>query len=304
MADLDSIWHLMAVLCCILPRQNPIHNVSGYNNGMEPKVGTSAVGRATGLPGKMEPDERLWSDENLSNPHLPADKSARVRAMFSAIAPAYDLNNHLHSMGIDHLWRRHAVAQADVKSTDVIADIACGTGDLSLAFAKAGASRILGLDFCHPMVCGAIQKARQYRKPASLTFCDGDATRLPLADQSVDVVSIAFGLRNVDRWEIAIREFFRVLRPGGRLIILEFTSPSNFIMRHMFHLYFNHIVPVTATLISRDRTGAYRYLPRSVETFPGSDRICEAMTHAGFVSVRCESLTLSICACYRGLKHG
>lgn len=224
--------------------------------------------------------------------------------MFAAIAPAYDLNNHLHSMGIDHSWRRKAVAAAEVRPTDVVADIACGTGDLSFAFARAGAKRVIGLDFCHPMTRGAIDKAAHGRMASQIGFSDGDATRLPLANASVDVVSIAFGLRNVDRWTDAIREFFRVLRPGGRLIILEFTTPKNRIIGSLFNLYFHHLVPLTASLISGDRTGAYYYLPRSVETFPGSDLICSAMKDAGFSEVGYQSLPFGMCACYRGVRHG
>lgn len=271
---------------------------------MEPEVETRPVSATGGAARGIGLTERIWDDSNLANPHLPADKSARVQAMFAAIAPAYDLNNHLHSMGIDHLWRRRAVARAQVQPTDVVADIACGTGDLSLAFVHAGAKRVVGLDFCHPMICGAVDKADRNCTGRLITFSDGDATRLPLADNSVDIVSIAFGLRNVDRWERAIGEFFRVLRPGGRLVILEFTSPPNIFVRGIFNLYFNHIVPTTASLISRDHTGAYRYLPRSVNTFPGPDKICDTLMDAGFSDVAYESLTLGICACYRGLRHG
>ncbi len=275
-----------------------------YNGGMDSEVETQPVA-ATGKAARgIGRTERLWNDSNLANPHLPSDKSARVQAMFAAIAPAYDLNNHLHSMGIDHLWRRRAVAKAQVQPTDIVADIACGTGDLSLAFAHAGAKRVVGLDFCHPMICGALSKAERNHARRLLAFSDGDATRLPLSDGSVDIVSIAFGLRNVDRWEKAIEEFFRVLRPGGRLVILEFTTPPNAFVRGIFNLYFNYIVPTTASLISRDQTGAYHYLPRSVDTFPGSKKICDALANAGFSDVTYESLTLGICACYRGLRHG
>ena len=224
--------------------------------------------------------------------------------MFAAIAPAYDLNNHLHSMGIDHSWRRKAVAEAAVSPTDVVADIACGTGDLSFAFARAGAKRVIGLDFCHPMIRGALDKVAHGSMASRIGFSDGDATRLPLANASVDVISIAFGLRNVDRWTDAVREFFRVLRPGGRLIILEFTTPKNPIIGALFHLYFHRLVPLTASLISGDRTGAYYYLPRSVETFPGSDLICSAMNDAGFSDIGYQSLTFGTCACYRGVRHG
>jgi demethylmenaquinone methyltransferase/2-methoxy-6-polyprenyl-1,4-benzoquinol methylase len=117
-------------------------------------------------------------------------------------------------------------------------------------------------------------------------------------------VSIAFGLRNVDRWTAAIAEFYRVLRPGGRLIIVEFTTPERRLMRGVFQVYFQHVLPAAASLISRDRSGAYYYLPRSVGTFAGPDRICSAMRDAGFTDVGRRSLTFGICACYRGVRRG
>jgi demethylmenaquinone methyltransferase / 2-methoxy-6-polyprenyl-1,4-benzoquinol methylase len=136
----------------------------------------------------------------------------------------------------------------------------------------------------------------------SVQFLNGDAMSLPLPDQSADVVSIAFGIRNVADPALAIREFHRVLRPGGRLVILEFSLPTNPLLRGLYNFYFRRILPTTATLISGDRTGAYKYLPESVNTFIGRQQMLDMMTAAGFATVEQHPLTFGVCVCYRGVK--
>ncbi|HUB26432.1 MAG TPA: ubiquinone/menaquinone biosynthesis methyltransferase, partial [Tepidisphaeraceae bacterium] len=209
----------------------------------------------------------VWNDSLLHDPHAVADKRIRVRRMFAAIAPSYDLNNRLHSLWMDQSWRRRAVKLADLKSTDRVVDVACGTGDLSLRFARALDSpkpgQVIGIDFTHEM----LPIARQKSGDQPVYWLNGDALCLPLPDASADVVSIAFGIRNVADPAAACREFRRVLRPGGRLIILEFSLPANPLLRALYNFYFRRILPRTATWISGDKTGAYRYLPESVNTF-------------------------------------
>jgi len=245
-----------------------------------------------------------WSGVDLENPHTVADKAQRVNRMFSAIAPSYDLNNHLHSLWLDQYWRKRAVKLAIVKPTDIVADIACGTGDLSLAFRRAKPQRVIGVDFCHAMLQGSLAKAaRQTANSVPMSFYEGDAARLPLADQSVDVISIAFGIRNVADWGRAVDEFFRVLKPGGRLIILEFSLPENSLLRGMYNFYFRRILPRTATLISGDKTGAYRYLPESVNTFIGRQELLNRMSQAGFTDSQAHPFTTGVCVCYRGVRH-
>ena len=243
-----------------------------------------------------------WDQDNVKNPHQVADKAGRVQRMFSAIAPSYDLNNHLHSLWMDHYWRRQAVRLAGINGSDVVADIACGTGDLSMAFHRAGPKRVIGIDFCHAMLRGACEKSGGAAGPA-ISFYEGDALRLPLRDQSVDVVSIAFGIRNVSDWGRAVDEFYRVLRPGGRLVILEFSLPRNAVLRTGYNFYFRRILPRTATLISGDKTGAYKYLPESVNTFISPEQLTQRMKTTGFADVKAISLTAGICFCYRGIRH-
>jgi demethylmenaquinone methyltransferase/2-methoxy-6-polyprenyl-1,4-benzoquinol methylase len=265
--------------------------------------------------------EPVWTKQNLDAPHAVADKAQRVQAMFSAIAPSYDINNRVHSLWRDQAWRRAAVGQAQVQAGDTILDVACGTGDLTLAFAatakakgqpsneKTGPKRVLGIDFTFDMLTIAKDKAAA-RYPAEKqnsqrrpTFMVGDAMALPVADQSVDVVSIAFGIRNVAKPSVAIAEFFRVMRPGGRLIVLEFSLPRNALMRGLYNFYFKHILPRTAALIARDRSGAYRYLPKSVNTFIEREQMVEMLEEAGFGQVTVKALTMGVAVIYRGVKQ-
>ncbi|MGB0767153.1 MAG: bifunctional demethylmenaquinone methyltransferase/2-methoxy-6-polyprenyl-1,4-benzoquinol methylase UbiE [Phycisphaeraceae bacterium] len=249
-----------------------------------------------------QPEHPAWTDADLAeNPHLSADKATRVRQMFSAIAPSYDLNNRVHSMGRDQAWRRAAVKMAELKAGDAVVDVACGTGDLSLAFAHAlrGDGRVTGIDFTHEMLVVA-EKKQHPRQP--IAYAQGDAMNLPLPDACCDVVSIAFGIRNVAEPASAIAEFYRVLRPGGRLIVLEFAPIKNPLLLAGYNVYFNHIMPRTATLISGDKSGAYKYLPKSVDTFIDRAGMLALMTDAGFEDTAFKSLTFGIAICYRGQK--
>ncbi len=239
----------------------------------------------------------VWEQHELANdPHQRADKALKVQAMFASIARAYDLNNRLHSFGLDQAWRRAAVRLAAVQATDDVVDIACGTGDLTEIFALAPARTVRGFDFTPAMLdCARAKSARRVHPFATPSYAHGDATALELQDASVDVVSIAFGLRNVGDPLRALREFRRILRPCGRLVVLEFDEPRNAVVRALNRFYTHRIMPWTATLIARDGSGAYRYLPRSVETFLDRDRLRAAMLDAGFESVQQHALTMGTC---------
>lgn len=269
-----------------------------------------------------------WDENLLRNPHAATDKRKRVRQMFAAIAPSYDLNNRLHSLWRDQRWRRQAVKLAKLKATDVVVDVACGTGDLTLAFAvrrclyaiesgwpRPRAGQFVGIDFTFQMLPLAQEKSDQIEQetaggdgatalwPRLVKWINADAQSLPLPDACCDVVSIAFGIRNVQDPAAALLEFHRVLRPGGRVIILEFSLPTNRILRSMYNFYFRRILPVTATLISRDKTGAYKYLPESVNTFITRELMMQMMCDAGFKNVEQFPMTFGVCVCYRGVKN-
>ena len=248
-----------------------------------------------------------WSNDLLQNPHTTPDKRRRVQGMFAAIASSYDLNNRLHSFWRDQAWRRAAVKMALLKADDAVADIACGTGDLTLAFANRlatlrrrplAANQVVGIDFTYEMLPLACNKSDR----SGVTFINGDAQELPLPDASCDVVSIAFGIRNVQNVDAAFREFHRVLRPGGRVIVLEFSEPENRLLRMFNRIYSGRIMPITATWISRDRSGAYKYLPKSVETFISREQMVERLKNAGFSDVKLRPMTFGVCVCYRAVK--
>lgn len=250
-----------------------------------------------------------WSAETLAgNPHTRDDKPARVRGMFAAIAKSYDLNNRLHSLWQDQRWRKHAVRAAALKPTDTVLDVACGTGDLTIAFAREGAQRVLGVDFTREMLDIAEHKrtinARSLPPEIAgrIEFRQGDATKLDIPDASFDVVSIAFGIRNVSDPAAAAREFFRVLKPGGRVVILEFDKPSFAPARWFSSFYTDRIMPMTATLISRDKSGAYKYLPRSVSTFMNRVQLAQMLRETGFGDVRQVPLSFGVCVCTSATK--
>jgi len=266
-----------------------------------------------------------WTDETLTNPHAVADKRQRVQRMFSAIAGSYDLNNRLHSFWRDQAWRRAAVKLAEVKPDDYVVDVACGTGDLTLAFmaeltrignVSALADHVIGIDFTFQMLPFAQQKWSQHPLqtehrgeafvPQNLRqivrFLNGDAQQLPLPNACCDVVSIAFGIRNVQNVDAALAEFFRVLRPGGRVVVLEFSEPTNPVLRFVNRLYCGRIMPYTATWISGDRSGAYKYLPKSVETFMSRQQMQNHLETAGFGKIVQKPMTFGVCVAYRGVK--
>lgn len=247
-----------------------------------------------------------WSDRDLAaSPHQRADKHQRVQKMFAAISKSYDLNNRLHSFGLDQAWRRFTVRKATLKATDAVLDCACGTGDLTRLFAKGvsgpGAKKAVGLDFTAEMLDIARTK-RTRPSDEGIEYMQGDAMALPFADGSFDVVSIAFGIRNVQEPARAVAEFFRVLRPGGRLMVLEFDKPRNPVIRWGNDVYTKHIMPTTATLISGDKSGAYKYLPTSVETFLDRDALAALFRSTGFASVEQWALTFGVCVCHRAVK--
>ncbi len=243
----------------------------------------------------------VWNEETLADPHHDTAKAERVHAMFNHIAPSYDLNNRLHSLWMDQSWRRKAVRLAELRpGVDRVVDVACGTGDLALAFAKAGAKEVRGIDFAPVMIEHATRKAAGAEAQVKPRFEVGDAMALAVEDGAADIVSIAFGIRNVADPRKALKEFRRILRPGGRLVILEFSEPRQSILRWLYNFYFRRIMPRTATWISGDRTGAYRYLPRSVETFITPEAMRRMMEEAGFINVSVRALTMGICNAYLG----
>lgn len=242
-----------------------------------------------------------WAEEELIDPHANAEKARKVRGMFAAIAGRYDLNNRVHSLWRDQAWRRAAVRAAGVRAGDVVVDVACGTGDLTELFARGAAGRVIGVDFTPEMLRVAEGKRARLEPgvAAKITYMEGDAQALPLGDGVADVVSIAFGIRNVQEPARAVAEFARVLKPGGRLVVLEFDRPGFAPARWLNDVYCGWVMPRTATMIAGDRSGAYRYLPKSVGTFMSRGELCEVLARSGFAGVSARPMTMGICTCYR-----
>jgi len=219
--------------------------------------------------------------------------AARVREMFGRVAPRYDLLNHLLSLNIDKLWRNVVVREfRDVlQRPDARAlDLCCGTGDLTLALHQGARAKIVGADFCHPMLVRAIGKfATRQHAPEAL---EADALRLPFPDASFDLVTAAFGFRNLADYDGGLREMRRVLRPGGRLGILEFSEVVG-PLGPLFRFYFKHVLPKLGGAISGD-SAAYNYLPASVARFPSPEELASRMRDAGFSEAHFKRLSFGI----------
>ena len=228
----------------------------------------------------------------------------RIAGMFDAIAGRYDFLNHLLSGGIDRRWRSRAVASLELTGREVVIDVCTGTADLAIAAVRArpGAARAVGVDFAGGMLDVARGKLDRLELADRVRLVRGDATRLPLASGSVDAVTIAFGIRNVDRLTQACGEMHRVLRRGGRLAVLEFALPTRPIWRQCYGWYLSHVLPRIGRLISRDR-GAYRYLPASIDAFAKPDEFVKILRQAGFADVSTASLTYGIVCLYVGRRR-
>ncbi|HZT31737.1 MAG TPA: bifunctional demethylmenaquinone methyltransferase/2-methoxy-6-polyprenyl-1,4-benzoquinol methylase UbiE [Bryobacteraceae bacterium] len=217
-----------------------------------------------------------------------------VRDMFGRVAHRYDLANHLLSLNVDRYWRAHTVRRLRpvLERPDArVLDLCCGTGDLLLAL---GASRAMGTDFCHPMLTAARAKGARF-------LFEADVLALPLADASLDLVTVAFGFRNLANYERGLREMHRVLRPSGVAAILEFSRPPNPAFNALYNFYSRRILPLIGGALSGSRD-AYTYLPESVRKFPSGEHLAQMMRECGFERVEFERLTMGIVALHLGRR--
>jgi demethylmenaquinone methyltransferase/2-methoxy-6-polyprenyl-1,4-benzoquinol methylase len=231
------------------------------------------------------------------------EASRWVRAMFGRVAHRYDLANHLLSANIDRHWRAHTVRRVrDVllRPDARVLDLACGTGDLLIALERAAGRQLTGSDFCHPMLTAA--RTKLGRAALRSVLVEADALALPLADASVDLITIAFGFRNLANYRAGLTEMRRVLRPGGVLAILEFSQPPNRAFAAFYNWYSRRVLPLIGGILS-GTVEAYQYLPESVRKFPDTRQLAEMMSEAGFAPVDWEYLTLGIVALHIGRIH-
>ncbi len=225
-----------------------------------------------------------------------------VREMFSGIAKRYDLLNHLLSLNIDKGWRRKVSDELrGILDRDdaVVLDVACGTGDLSIELDRNARARIIGSDFCRPML--TVAQSKPSGGTAPIPYVEGDALKLPFADGSFDAVTIAFGLRNLASVPDGLAELLRILKPGGRLAVLEFSAPVVPGFGKLFNFYFSHVLPRIGGAVSGSR-GAYKYLPDSVSKFPNQKKLAALMESTGFDTVKYKNLTGGIAALHTGTK--
>lgn len=224
----------------------------------------------------------------------PARDAASIRAMFAAIAARYDLANHLLSAGIDRSWRRHAAAKVRTWAPGVIVDVAAGSGDLSLALKRACPDAcIIALDFCEPMLRCARNKGLTHVVAA-------DALQLPFSNESVDAITVAFGLRNMSSWPGALAQLRRILRTGGHLLVLDFSVPNR-PLRWIYRPYLHHILPRLAALITGSKQ-AYDYLGDSIEEFPHGAGMCALLQTQGFHDARAKPLAGGIVSIYTATR--
>jgi demethylmenaquinone methyltransferase/2-methoxy-6-polyprenyl-1,4-benzoquinol methylase len=232
--------------------------------------------------------------------HSEQEAARWVRGMFERVAPRYDVANHLLSFNIDRYWRRHTVRKVShilLRPDARVLDICCGTGDLVLALERTRKALVVGSDFCHPMLVEARGKVEK-RRAAAVLF-EADALHLPVRDASLDLLTVAFGFRNLANYEAGLVEMRRVLRPGGLAAILEFSQPPNALFASLYNFYSRRVLPVIGGALSGSRD-AYNYLPESVRKFPSAEQLKEDMRSAGFQNVSYEYLTGGIVALHLG----
>jgi demethylmenaquinone methyltransferase/2-methoxy-6-polyprenyl-1,4-benzoquinol methylase len=227
-------------------------------------------------------------------------KRQHVQRMFSEIAPRYDLLNHLLSFNVDRSWRRRAIAALawERSPSGTYVDLCAGTLDVSAALAAQPrfSGRIVGADFAEPMLRAGASKSR-----ASISPVVADALNLPLRDASAEGAIVAFGIRNVEDLDAGLAEAFRVLKPGARFVILEFSTPPSPMIRTAYHAYFHHVLPAVGGVVS-GHGAAYRYLPRSVAHFPSAPELAARLDKAGFTRVTWEPFTFGVAALHVGQR--
>jgi len=235
-----------------------------------------------------------YKEENTS-------KKQQVAKMFDNISHRYDFLNHFLSLGIDKGWRTKAINILRPLKPRYILDVATGTGDFALQALQLNPEKVIGVDISEGMLDVGKRKVRQKRLEQRVELRSGDSENLPFEENKFDAVTVAFGVRNFENLEQGLREIFRVLRPGGMAVILEFSKPRKFPFKQIYRFYFKLILPKIGRIVSSDKA-AYTYLPESVEAFPDGQHFIDILQHVGFNNTECRSLTFGISSIYIGTK--
>jgi len=221
--------------------------------------------------------------------------------MFDNISGQYDSLNHILSMGIDKGWRKKAVNEATAQQPQWILDVATGTGDQAIALVRAGVPKVTGLDLSRGMLDVGIQKIAQMNWGDRIDMIQGDSENLPFEDAQFDAITVSFGVRNFENLDRGLQEMARVLKPGGKMVILEFSKPRGWVIAPLFRLYSNQILPRLGRWISKDPS-AYTYLPESVEAFPSDDAFLSHLEACGLSQCAQQRLTFGVASIYTGIK--
>lgn len=224
-----------------------------------------------------------------------------VRELFNDIAPSYDRLNHLLSFHIDKIWRKKAIRQLDVASAKKVLDVACGTGDLAIGAVKRGISEVHGIDISENMLEIGKEKVAKLGLQAKIHLSVEDSEKMSFADETFDAVTVAFGVRNFEHLEVGLTEMNRVLKKGGKAVILEFSMPTSFPMKQLYSFYFKYVLPIIGGTVSKNK-GAYQYLPDSVAQFPQGKEFLDIMQRCGYSKAFKKSLTFGVATIYVGFK--
>jgi len=230
-----------------------------------------------------------------------AGKKEQVARMFDRISGRYDFLNHFLSLGIDIGWRKKAIRELTSIQPKLILDVATGTGDFAIQALSLQPTKIVGVDISEGMLEVGRKKLKEMHHDQRIELRTGDSENLPFESNTFDAVTVAFGVRNFETLEKGLAEMLRVVRPGGKVVILEFSKPQGFPFRQLYNFYFKYILPVIGRLFSAD-TAAYTYLPESVEAFPDGQKFLAILDRLGYKTTSCKALTFGISSLYTGTK--
>jgi demethylmenaquinone methyltransferase/2-methoxy-6-polyprenyl-1,4-benzoquinol methylase len=233
--------------------------------------------------------------------NLNESKKKQVAQMFDQISPTYDFLNHFLSLGIDIWWRKKAINLLKNEKPQFILDVATGTGDFALAALKLNPNKVIGIDISEGMLAKGREKMKKKNLSEKIELLSGDSENINFPDNTFDAVIVAFGVRNFENLEQGLANIFRVLKPNGTLIVLEFSRPRYFPFKQLYNFYFNYILPFIGKFISKDQS-AYTYLPESVRVFPDGQNFIKILEKTGFIQTLCKPLTFGISSIYKGKK--